>query len=126
MPDTNTAVVKSQVTQSRFRPRFTTIRPDLSQMVKSGCIGMRRDGKKENQASIRCLTMLHVRIQRGGGTEGPDPPPLGKSQKYRVSEQFWCRSHEKLRSYRASIQCWAIISLPAKRHLNGVSLTGRR
>ena len=67
MPDTNTAVVKAQVTQSRFRPRFTTIRPDLSQMVKSGCIGMRRDGKKENQASIRCLTMLHVRIQRGGG-----------------------------------------------------------
>ena len=35
-----------------------TIRPDLSQMVKSGCIGMRRDGQNENQASIRCLTML--------------------------------------------------------------------
>ena len=27
-------------------------------MVKSGCIGMRRDGKKEIPASIRCLTML--------------------------------------------------------------------
>ena len=32
--------------------------PDLRQMVKSGCIGMRRDGKKEILASIRCLTML--------------------------------------------------------------------
>ena len=32
--------------------------PNLSQMVKSRCIRMRRDGKKENPASIRCLTML--------------------------------------------------------------------
>ena len=51
--------LKAPVKQSRFRPRFTAIRPDLSQMVKSGCIRMHRDGnKKENQASIRCLTML--------------------------------------------------------------------
>ena len=49
---------KAPVTQSRFRPQFTMIRPDSSQMVKSGCIGMRGDGKKENQASIRCLMML--------------------------------------------------------------------
>ena len=49
---------KAQVTQSRFKPRFTTTHPDLRQMVKSGCIGMRRDGKKEILASIRCLTML--------------------------------------------------------------------
>ena len=35
-----------------------TIHPDLSQMVKSGCIGMHRDEQKENPASIRCLTML--------------------------------------------------------------------
>ena len=27
--------------------------------------------------------------------------------------------------YQASIQCWAIISTPAQRHLNGVSLAGR-
>ena len=26
----------------------------------------------------------HVRIQRGGGAWGPDPPPPEKSQKYRV------------------------------------------
>ena len=36
------------------------IHPDLSQLVKSGCIGMHQDGKikKENPASIRCLAML--------------------------------------------------------------------
>ena len=28
-------------------------------------------------------------------------------------------------SYQASIQSWAIISLPAKGHLNGVSMVGR-
>ena len=49
---------KAPVTLSRFKPRFTTTHPDLRQMVKSGCIGMRRDGKKEIPASIRCLTML--------------------------------------------------------------------
>ena len=51
-------VVKAPVTLSRFKPRFTRTHPDLRQMVKSGCIGMRRDGKKEIPASIRCLTML--------------------------------------------------------------------
>ena len=38
---------KAPVTLSRFEPRFTTTHPDLTQMVKSGCIGMRRDGKKK-------------------------------------------------------------------------------
>ena len=28
----------------------------------------------------------------GGGTGGPDPPPPEKSQKYRVSLQYWSRS----------------------------------
>ena len=37
-------------------------------MVKSGCIGMRRDGKKEIQASIRCLTML-LRCQHDSSTD---------------------------------------------------------
>ena len=49
---------KAPVTLSRFKPQFTTTHPDLRQMVKSGCIGMRRDGKKEIPASMRCLTML--------------------------------------------------------------------
>ena len=34
-------------------------------------------------------------------------------------------SPEQLQSYQASIQFWAIIGTPAKRHLNGVSLAGR-
>ena len=44
-----------------------------------------------------------------GGTGGPDPPE--KSQKYRVSWQYWSRSPEKLQSYQASIQFWAIIKM---------------
>ena len=52
----------------------------------------------------------------GGGAGGPDHPlenyqNLGRS-----------RTPEKSQSYQASIQCWAIIGPPAKRHLNGVSL----
>ena len=31
----------------------------------------------------------------------------------------------KITSYQASIQCWAIIGPPAKRHLNGVLLAGQ-
>ena len=40
-----------------------------------------------------------------GGTGGPDP----------------LKNH----SYQASIQCWANIGPPAKRHLNGVLLAGQ-
>ena len=52
---------------------------------------------------------------------GPDPPPPLKSQKYRVSFQYWSWSPKKSQSYQVSISCWAIIGQPAKRHLNGVS-----
>ena len=47
-----------------------------------------------------------------GGTGGPDPPPE-KSQKIRISKQYWSRSPENSQSYQASIQCWAIIGPPA-------------
>ena len=57
-----------------------------------------------------------------GGTWGPEPPPSQKSQKYRVSWQYWSGSPEKSQSYQATIQCWAIMGSPAKCHLNGVSL----
>ena len=60
---------------------------------------------------------------RGGGAGGPDPPE--KSQKYRVSKQYWSGSPEKLQGYKASIQCWVNINTPAKRHLYGVLLAGR-
>ena len=53
---------------------------------------------------------------RGGGDRGVQTPPE-KSQKYRVSLQYWSGSPEKSQSYQASIQCWAIIGLPAKRQM---------
>ena len=43
-----------------------------------------------------------------GFLSNTDPDPLKKSQ-----------------SYQASVQCLANICTPAKRHLNGISLTGR-
>ena len=55
----------------------------------------------------------HGRIQRGGQGVRTTPPPPEKSQKIRVSKQYWSRSPEKSQSYQASIQCWAIIGPPA-------------
>ena len=43
---------KAPVTQSQFRPRFTTIHPGLSQMVKSGCVGM----EKKRKSSINTVS----------------------------------------------------------------------
>ena len=51
------------------------------------------------------------------------PPPRKITKKYRVSKQYWLNSL-KNHSYQASIQCWANIDTPAKRHLNGVLLAG--
>ena len=56
---------------------------------------------------------------RGGGTGGSAHPE--KSQKYVI---FSNTGPEPLKN-QASIQCWMIIGLSAKRHLNGVSLAGR-
>ena len=53
----------------------------------------------------------HGRIQ--SGDRGSRPPPPEKSQKIRISKQYWSRSPEKSQSYQASIQCWAIIGPPA-------------
>ena len=57
---------------------------------------------------------FHGRIQRGD--RGSGPPPW-KITKYRVSEQYWSRSTERLHSYQASIHCWGATGSPAKRHL---------
>ena len=63
--------------------------------------------------------------EEGTGGTGPLPPPnTEKSQKYRVSLQYWS-DLQKSQSYQTSIQCWAIVGPPAKRHLNGVTLAGR-
>ena len=53
---------------------------------------------------------LHVRIQVR------TPPPPEKSQNIRFSSNT-CLDPLKNRSCEASIQCWAFIGMPAKRHL---------
>ena len=54
---------------------------------------------------------IHARIQRGAG--GPDPLT---NHKYLVNKQYWSGSPDRLQRYQASIQSWAIIGPPAKRH----------
>ena len=49
----------------------------------------------------------------GRGTVGPDPQNIGFLSN---------TGPDPLKNHKASIQCWAIIGTPAKRHLNGVSL----
>ena len=61
----------------------------------------------------------------GGGTGGPDPPPPVKYKNIRFLSNI-VRIPLQSQSYQSSIQCWAIIGPPVKRHLNGVSLAGRR
>ena len=63
----------------------------------------------------------HVRIQRGG-TGGPDPLDNYKNIGFLSNTG---PDPLKSQSYQVSIQCWAIIGPPAKRHLNGVSLAGQ-
>ena len=81
--------------------------------------------KKKSFFSYALWSGLLLFKHTHGGTWGPYPPPPEKSQKYSFFKHVWSRSPEKLRSYRASIQCWVVTSTPAERHLNGVSLAGR-
>ena len=61
-----------------------------------------------------------------GGSGPPSPPPLPwKITKIYGSLAILVRIPLKSQSYQSSIQCWAIIGPPAKRHLNGVSMAGR-
>ena len=57
---------------------------------------------------------LHVRIQRGG--RGSGPLPLKNRKKCGFSSNTGPDPLKNC-SYQASIQCWAIIGTPAKRHL---------
>ena len=50
----------------------------------------------------------------------PPPPPVEKNKKYRVSKAILVRipcKITKLQMYKSSIQCWATIGPPAKRHV---------
>ena len=59
-----------------------------------------------------------------GGTGGPDSPLKNRKNIGFLSNSGPDPLKNQSQSYQASIQCWAIISTPAKRHLNGVSLVG--
>ena len=62
------------------------------------------------------FTMRGSRVRAGGQ---PPPPPPEKSQKYRVSKQYWSGCPENHKATKpASIHCLAIIGTPAKRHLS--------
>ena len=63
---------------------------------------------------------IHARIQRGTG--GPDPHPPEKLQKYMVSKQYWSGSPANHKAFKPAF----IVGTPAKRHLNGDSLVGRK
>ena len=60
-----------------------------------------------------------------GGTGGLDPPPPEKSQKYRVSKQYWPWSPNKSQSYQASIQFWANMRAPFKWRFGGRPMMAR-
>ena len=62
-----------------------------------------------------------MRLSRGSG----HPTPPLKNHKNIGFLNNTAPDPLKSQSYQASIQCWAIISTPEKRHLNGVSLVGQ-
>ena len=80
--------------------------------------------RMSNKGILNCSTRLpHGRIRRGD--RGSRPPPPWKITKIQGFIAIPVRILWKSQGCQAGIQCWAIIGTPAKRHLNGVSLTGR-
>ena len=58
------------------------------------------------------------------GDRGLGPSPLKNHKNIGFLSIIGLDYPEKLQLCQGSIQCWAIIGTPVKRHLNGVSLTG--
>ena len=67
------------------------------------------------QFKFYIYTTSYVYLERDRGS-GPPPPPL-KNQKNIASSSNTGPDSMKNRSYQDTIQCWAIIGTPAKRHL---------
>ena len=62
---------------------------------------------------------------RGGDRgSGLPPPPPEKLQNIGFLNHTGPDPLKESQIYQSSIQCWAIIGPPAKRHLNGISLAG--
>ena len=104
--------------------------PEGLKLWSYGPFGMQQ-GPGGNQENLHKYSMIYDKngscgfkgyawVDPEAGTEGPDHPV--KLRSYRVPQQYWSGSCGKSQSYQANSQCWAIISPPAKRHLNGVSL----
>ena len=60
-----------------------------------------------------------------GGQGVRTPPPLKNHKNIGFLSNIGPDPLKNQQSYQASIKRWAIIGPPTKRHLNGVSLTGR-
>ena len=69
--------------------------------------------RSSKRISPNCTIMVSLKIKGVGW--GPPRSPL-KNHKHIGFHKYWSGSHAKSQSYRASIQCWAIIC---------VSLAGR-
>ena len=59
-------------------------------------------------ASIKgsCEPYIHTWADPEGCTAGPDLPPPEKSQKYRVSKQYWLGSPEKHKAAKPAFSVW--------------------
>ena len=69
----------------------------------------------------KCWKMIFIFSLLGGGKNSL----LTHVPLYRFPKEYWSGPPGKSPRYPASIQYWAVIGTPAKRHLNGVLLTGR-
>ena len=98
------------------------------QSLKARKRGDRAAYQLQIYVSFRCcgVAVAFFVLCGSRGRVGVRTPPPEKSQNIGfLSNIYWSGSPKKAKSYRAGIQCWAIISTPAKRHLNGISLAGR-
>ena len=80
--------------------------------------------KKKTITLLKAEIKYSIMCGSRGETGGPDLP--SKITKYRIFLAILVPIPLKSLSYQASFQFWAIIGLPTKRHLNGVSLAGQK
>ena len=70
-----------------------------------------------NECCKKVLSSTQDMCGSRGGNRGSGPPPTLKNHKNIGFSRNTGPDPLKNRSYQASIQCWDIISTPAKRHL---------
>ena len=101
---------------------------ESSDTIMSTCDGVRHiPGHWKINKTLALLLLIRgcqCVFGSGGGTGGPDPPL--ENHKNIGFLAILVPIPLKSLSYQASFQGWGIIDTAAKRHLNGVSLAGRR